>query len=228
MKSYWLKWTMENHGFSNIRLTNEEVSQFSGAVKEYLQYEDDVYTLLSLKYFFPAKPKPGEKTKPLGKDQMLQNSLFLRECKAVWRQAKEELREQVLALVTGSLERTSKSRDSHSGPGIRREGHLHQSEVNALQSIGIKRLKQWVEDDEDAMAAQTKSNTSKDQEDAKKAHINFVKHKDGSVKEFCVHSVIKVMCFTSPVALVSHSSCLYIIYIGSVFVSPKVQTALCH
>ena len=69
MKDHWTKWTMEHHRFSNIKLTPEFVTQFTGGVKEYLEKEEldgvECYVMLSLKYFFPAKPKPKESTKPL-------------------------------------------------------------------------------------------------------------------------------------------------------------------
>ena len=72
MKDYWVRWTMEHHRFNNIRISQELYNQFSGGVREFLEKETDkngeeYYLMLSLKYFFPAKPKPKETTKPLTK-----------------------------------------------------------------------------------------------------------------------------------------------------------------
>jgi hypothetical protein len=175
MKSYWLKWTMEHYTFTMIKLTPEEVAQFSGAVKEYLDYEDGVYTFLSLKYSFPAKPKPGTAARPLGKDQTLQNSIFLRECKKLWRAAKETLREKLLDMVSETYERRAKSGRSKMDDTSFRK----QIEVSALQALSIRQLKQWVEDDEDKKAEKEKETLRESQEEAKNAHMQFVKHKDG-------------------------------------------------
>ena len=79
MKAAWQKWTTENHTFSMVPISAEEVIPFSGAVKEMLEKEDDHFIFLSLKYAFPGVPKPGEKAKPITNDQRLQNNIFSRE-----------------------------------------------------------------------------------------------------------------------------------------------------
>jgi hypothetical protein len=79
MKSAWTKWTTENHSYSNIHLSQDEVTPFSGAVKEMLEKQGDHYVQLSLKYAFPGVPKPGEKAKPITNDQRLQNVIYMRE-----------------------------------------------------------------------------------------------------------------------------------------------------
>ena len=104
MKKMWLKWTNENHTFENVTLSKADQDAFSGAVKEYMDFErDDMGKpisgakcwLPSLKYTFPAVPKPGEKAKPLTNDQKQQNLVFSRECRKLWSEALSDLRQRI-------------------------------------------------------------------------------------------------------------------------------------
>lgn len=107
LKSAWFRWAMEYHSFSMIHLSDADVAGLSGGVKEFLTSESDLIAsggnygeelerasrvkniLPSLKYFFPAVPKPNEKAKPLTNDQKAQNVIFMREARKLWRKAGE-------------------------------------------------------------------------------------------------------------------------------------------
>ena len=85
-----------------VRVLPSEVAKASGALKEMLNKEKDEETgeeydvLLSLKYFFPAVPKPNEKAKPLFPDQLLQNTIFKREFSKLWKWCQEETKNRVM------------------------------------------------------------------------------------------------------------------------------------
>lgn len=95
MQSVWFKWAMEHHTFENVAVSIEDIKGFTGALKEYLQVVDEQSYIPSIKYFFPAAPKPGEPPKPLLQDQKAQNTIFQRECRKLWRSAKLELEEKI-------------------------------------------------------------------------------------------------------------------------------------
>lgn len=170
MKATWSKWAMEYHSFSNVTFDLEIYNQFSGAVKEFVDEKDGMYVLMSLKYAFPAISKPGEPAKPLSPDQKLKNSLFMKEVGKVWAAAKEELRLRVLESI---------SRSETSTKGGRGKGsNIHAIEKNCLIALSIKRMKQWVEDDEDKRAEQEKELAEEKATQAKISHDQFVRHKD--------------------------------------------------
>ncbi len=79
------------HTFNNVILTNDDITQFSPAVKEYIDKEKDEnnenwnYILPSLKYSQSTVSKQNEKPKPLTSDQKLQNTIFLRCCSNIWK-----------------------------------------------------------------------------------------------------------------------------------------------
>ena len=198
MKSIWLKWTIESHTFSNIRLSLSEYKAFSGAVKEFLEEEEDEETrqktgffiLQSLKYSLPAVPKPGEKAKPLTNDQKLQNAMYLRECRAIWRAAKEEMENRVKEYVerrgrkvvdkernTKEEEYEKKSKEDSEPPRRKSEaeasttgsdmtgGSLRLRLENAcLNELSLRRFRDWVEEDEDKALAKLKED-KKEKED---------------------------------------------------------------
>ena len=105
MKKMWFKWTNENHTFESVTLSKADIAAFSGAVREYIDHDRDEMGkpkpdgrswLPSLKYTFAAVPKPNEKPKALTNDQKQQNLVFTRECKKLWKEALNELRERVV------------------------------------------------------------------------------------------------------------------------------------
>lgn len=170
MKGTWSKWTMEYHSFSNVSFSREIYDQFSGAVKEFVDEVDDMYVLMSLKYAFPATSKPGEPAKPLSPDQKLKNSLFMKEVGKVWAAAKEELRLRV-------LENISRSESSGKG-GQGGSTNIHAIERTCLNALSIKRMKQWVEDDEDKRVEELKEAANEKAQQARISHDQFVRHKD--------------------------------------------------
>lgn len=88
-----------------LQLSDSDVAGLSGAVKEFLMSESDIVAgggnygeeldrasrtkniLPSLKYFFPQVPKPNEKPKALTNDQKMQNQIYMREARKLWRKA---------------------------------------------------------------------------------------------------------------------------------------------
>jgi hypothetical protein len=170
MKATWTKWAMEYHSFSNVTFDLETYNKFSGAVKEFVDEEDGKYVLMSLKYAFPASSKPGEPAKPLSTDQKLKNNLFMKEIAKVWASAKEELRLRV-------LESISRSETSAKG-GKKGSMSVHAIERNCLSALSIKRLKQWVEDDEDKRVEELKELANEKAQQVKLSHDQFVRHKD--------------------------------------------------
>jgi hypothetical protein len=93
-------------------LTDQDYSSFSAATKEYLfeDKENNCFKLLSLKYHTPPPRKPGEKTKELGNDQKYQNVMFMKECKAVWINAKKELENRLVDYIAVGLKNKNKKK----------------------------------------------------------------------------------------------------------------------
>mmetsp|Transcript_28821 Transcript_28821/g.48622 ORF Transcript_28821/g.48622 Transcript_28821/m.48622 type:complete len:1741 (+) Transcript_28821:136-5358(+) len=170
MKGTWTKWAMEFHSFSDVSFDYDTYNKFSGAVKEFVDEEDGVYKLMSLKYAFPAAAKPGEPAKPLSPDQKLKNALFMKEIAKVWASAKEELRLRL-------LESTTRSETAMKG-GRKVSKNIHAIERNCLNALSIKRLKQWVEDDEDKRVEELKELAQEKAQQVKISHDQFVRHKD--------------------------------------------------
>ena len=121
---------MEYHTFNNVQFDESIYNQFSGAVKEFVDEVDGHYVLMSLKYSFPAVPKPGETAKPLTTDQKLKNSLYMKEVGKVWASAKEELKLRVLESIKRS--------EINAKGGGRGGGNIHAIERNCLNSLSIK------------------------------------------------------------------------------------------
>lgn len=181
MKSIWQKWTTENHTFTMVAVSNEEVIPFSGAVKEMIEKEDDHYIFLSLKYAFPGVPKPGEKAKPITNDQRLQNIIFSREMSKVWKAAKEELKLRVLESVSRAQQKAAQKNRSNSNDDdnlLNLDEVAVNAEKSTLMKLSIKQFKQWVEDDEDKKAEEEKEKIQEKQHEAKISHEQYVKKKD--------------------------------------------------
>eukprot|EP01041_Mallomonas_annulata_P011918 gene11918-24966_t len=185
MKNSWLRWVTEHHNFEHVQLSAEDVAPLSGGVKENLQTIGAGFELASLRYSFPAIPKtPKDKVKPLTNDQKIQNGFFIRECKRLWRRAKDELRERLLEAITRA-EMKKKESDQKTGTVRSLGDQEHASarfqiavERSTLHALSLVRLKGWVEEDEDKALTKTKEKASEKAKDAKQAHEQFVKHKD--------------------------------------------------
>lgn len=166
MQSQWTKWAREHHTFSNVKFTAEQASQFSATVREFLDQEGDHFILMSLKYSFPAKPKPNQKPRPLSSDQILQNEVFNQQCKKIWKQAKE-------IVESGGTMMPSES-SAKAGAEVRGSS----SKPTSLFQFGLPLLRLWLEEDEDKAQARAKELASEKNMDKKVAFEGFVKNKD--------------------------------------------------
>lgn len=199
----------EHHTFNEVLLLPSDVSQLSGAVHEYLDKREDpdsgkeLNVLPSLKYFFPAIPKPNEKPKPLTNDQKVQNSIFNRECKKLWLEAKKELDARVaLTLSPGSrrsaVEEEKGGKEDEEKSEFR--GKLEDQRSAAptaprslsriLHDLSIKVLKEWIEEDEDRLLQRRKQETEEKLTSAKKSHEQFVR-----IKDRCVMTILPIAIF---------------------------------
>ena len=207
MKKMWFRWTNENHTFESVTLSKADQDSFSGAVKEYMDFDRDEMGrprpdsrcwLPSLKYTFPGVPKPGEKPKPLTNDQKQQNLVFTRECRKLWREALSDLGQRVTDGVlklerkrmedregnrkNSESERKSKEsndKDHNGRPSASGGGNATKFETSVLNELSLKRLREWVEEDEDKLLEREKEKIQEKNDEAKKMHEQFVRKKDG-------------------------------------------------
>ena len=237
-----MKWAMEYHTFNMLILSDEDLSTLSEAVKEFLFSEADLVAssggdsedisraskvkniLPSLKYFFPAVPKPNEKPRPLTNDQKNQNVIFMRELKKLWKRAKDELNNRIIEYIAKAMnaagnasgggvgkhredgkeqemfEKERKSKMAAAGGGSFRsetgslggagaiaamlQGDGDNKQVKAwetqcLNELSLKRLKEWIEEDEDKKIAEENEDAVTKLKEAKISHEQFVRKKDG-------------------------------------------------
>jgi Ca2+-binding EF-hand superfamily protein len=208
LKTFWMRWAMEFYSLSMLRLTSRDLASLSDAVKEFLLSEMEllVYSdpeeaakaskekniLPSLKYFFPAVPKANEKPRPLTNDQKAQNVIYLRELRKLWRKAEEEMGNRVEEYVARALkasadsesvskERASKSagRATDSAEDSNQKRILvKQLESQCLMDLSLRRMRDWIEQDEDEKLKDENEKAREKLDDAKKRHEQFVKKKD--------------------------------------------------
>eukprot|EP01039_Chlorochromonas_danica_P007761 gene7761-8572_t len=209
LKSAWMKWAMEYYTFNMLHLSRADVATLSDAVKEFLFSEADMIAssgapseeleranrdksvLPSLKYFFPAVPKPNEKPKSLTNDQKAQNAIFMRELRKLWYKAKEELDNAVVEYVAKGVkvqrqersEKEGKSKAaaaaaSGSSSGVNYDKVARSLENMCLHDLSLKRLRTWIEEDEDKKIAEENEAALEKLHDAKKSHEQFLKKKD--------------------------------------------------
>ena len=200
LKSAWLKLAMENYTFSDVVLIPSDLKvvdrrayegknppppPFSNAVKEYMDVSKDtngetVYSLPSLKYSFPAQPKkPGDKVRPLTDDQKRTNFIFLREAAKLWKKAGEDLVER-LASDTPANKKGGDSKDD--GGSKEADERSETNRVRPIEAIlndfGVKRMREWIEIDEDKAATEAKQKALEEAKKNKKIHEEFLKSKD--------------------------------------------------
>eukprot|EP01033_Poteriospumella_lacustris_P002248 gene2248-1646_t len=178
LKAVWTRWAMEFYSLSMLRLTQRDLTTISDAVKEFLLSESEllIYSdpeeaakadkekniLPSLKYFFPAVPKPNEKPRPLTNDQKAQNVIYLRELRKLWKKAEEEMNNRVEEYVARGLkasaelegeskERAAKTvgRTDLAEDAKRKQSLVKQLESQCLMELSLRRLRDWIEQDED-------------------------------------------------------------------------------
>jgi hypothetical protein len=86
--------------------------------------------LPSLKYTFQAVPKPNEKPKALTNDQKQQNMVFTRECRKLWQEAQNDLRERV---IDGVVRLERKKAEKRNGDNEEKEGSMKKKESNTKE-----------------------------------------------------------------------------------------------
>jgi Ca2+-binding EF-hand superfamily protein len=208
LKSFWMRWAMEFYSLSMLRLTARDLSTLSDAVKEFLLSEMEllVYSdpeeaakaskekniLPSLKYFFPAIPKANEKPRSLTNDQKAQNVIYLRELRKLWRKAEEEMNNRVEEYVARALKASADSESVSKERAAKSGGHtpdsaddsnkkrilVKQLECQCLMDLSLRRMRDWIEQDEDEKLKDENEKAREKLDDAKKRHEQFVKKKD--------------------------------------------------
>ncbi len=187
LRSVWFKYIMQHYSFENVVLDAKEFASLSAAAKEYIDSEDGVNKLLSLKYFFPKVPQPNEKPKPLTNDQKAQNAIFQRRCRQLWRKAldgadgavRAEMESIKFKLGGGNSESNSKMKAEKRNDG---DGDVDISDFKleqmALSNLGVKKLKIWIEEDEDRELQRLQTEKEEKKRRAKKEHENWLSNKD--------------------------------------------------
>ena len=171
LKGEFIKWIASSqHTFCKVMMTPKDLSDFSAAMDNKLRcpacehiygeegtgckHPDGNVFVPSLQYFFPDEKKKGEKqAKPLTNDQKRVNIIFARESQALWENAQEQLRQRLLA-ATGD----------------------QQSAL--LTELSIKRMREWVEEDEDLKDANNKKKAQEKRTMASKMHKQYVEQKE--------------------------------------------------
>ena len=213
LKNIWTKWAMEHHTFSNVVLTEKEINQFSGAVKEFLVAPSEVVsfststtvfhpsvknmmqnrwegaemvdiknTLPSLKYFMTDKKsarnnkQSGLIVRALTNDQRLQNKLFLRECRNLWKVAEFILNTRIIQNVISG----SKDRLELIGPVNDLVNQLQRNETKVLYEFSLKKLRVMLEDDEDKRQRDESERARERLKEGASSHQQFIRKKDRS------------------------------------------------
>jgi hypothetical protein len=211
---------MEFYNLNMLRLTDKDLKSISAAVKEFLLSEADIVAasgageeeinkadklkniMPSLKYFFPAVPKPNEKPRPMSNDQKAQNVIFLREIKKIWKRAEDEMNTRVTEYVARGLKaaaenennefsskagnetarstqsNNSASNNNNNNPNKRRLLLSKQLESQVLNELSLKQLRRWIEIDEDSKLQDENEKALEKLKEAKSMHEQFVKKKD--------------------------------------------------
>jgi hypothetical protein len=222
LKNIWTKWAMEHHTFSNVVLTEKEINQFSGAVKEFLVAPSEIVsfststtvfhpsvknmmqnrwegteiadvknTLPSLKYFMTDKKsarndkQSGLIVRALTNDQRLQNKLFLRECRNLWKVAEFILNTRIIQNVISG----SKDRFALIGAVNDLVNQLQKNETKVLYEFSLKKLRVMLEDDEDKRQRDESERTRERLREGASSHQQFVRKKDRSdSSQLCLSS----------------------------------------
>lgn len=208
---------MEFYSLSMLKLTSKDLTTISDGVKEFLFSESDLVAssgapseeiakadrekniLPSLKYFFPAVPKPNEKPRPLTSDQKAQNAIYMRELRKVWKRAEEEMNNRVTEYVARGLkaeaendnessEKAAKSGSATSSKSNRGEEATAKNrkqammvkilETQCLNDLSLRQLRNWIEEDEDSKLKKENEDALEKVKLAKTSHEQFVKKKD--------------------------------------------------
>jgi len=152
-------------------------------------------------YDVPARPKPGERAKPQTPDQLLKCKIYMREANKLWAECKRELGEKLREFVARGMVMSARSEasskadsDAKSGPSsYRSEAKSERAEAKTvddegsrklksesayLYQLSIGRMKEWLEGDDDKLAATEREDKTERDKLAKKEHEEWVKKKD--------------------------------------------------
>lgn len=170
-RSAWLKWMMANKTFSDVILTEEQYQQFSEAVRNMVTEDEEAKILNSLQYVKPGKGKGIDSLRP---DEKLLNSMFLDECKKVWRNATDELNERVYEYIA----REKLTLDAGAEPKS-----TSAMTYNCLFALSMPRLRAWQEDDEDKRVAEARRDKNAKEASGKSEFDSWVQYKDRYVSQ---------------------------------------------
>ncbi len=188
LRSVWFKYIMQHYSFENVVLDAKEFASLSAAAKEYIDSDDGVNKLLSLKYFFPKVPQPNEKPKPLTNDQKAQNAIFQRRCRQLWRKALDGMDDAIRTEMESIKNKLTGGDNNESNSKMKAEKRNDvdndvdisdfRLEQIALNNLGVKKLKIWIEEDEDIELQRVQKEKEDKKKRAKKEHENWLSNKD--------------------------------------------------
>lgn len=172
-----MKWAMEKYSFPDVVIEPKYLEKLSGGIKENLDDRKGQMIHISLKFFFPAKEK--EKIKPLTSDQKIQNVIYMTQMRKFWKEANIELQKRMEEHVVRLEQQMLKADRSGSARPISGLASMRtRLELQALNDLGLKQLKLWVEEDEDTRLKEVADINAMKRKDQKKEHEEWVKAKD--------------------------------------------------
>lgn len=185
-----------------VRIPDKDVACLTGGALENLKSESDIAAASgsstegkskqpniaqSLKYFLVDPPKPNEKPKPLTNDQRIMNSICMRECRKLWKKASDEVEKRLAAYLeqqeTSAAETEGKAKSSQQFQDEFTAMDAKATKRRVLRStflneLSLKRLSQWIEEDEDVKQKEQQSAAASKLKEAKNSHDQWVKRKD--------------------------------------------------
>lgn len=199
LKDGWIALAQERYAFEDLKLSSSEVSQFSSGMEELIKSEFDMHAydenaqeysktrniLQHLKYNTVGKTKPKEKPKQLSNDQLLQNKIFIRELRNLWKKADYELSERIIEYVarqiksdTSSEQKSNSRYQSEYETESEKANKSKKLELKCLNELGLKQFKIWLEQDEDKRKQNENIKNMEHLKLRKQAHDEFVMKKD--------------------------------------------------
>ncbi|TMW64410.1 hypothetical protein Poli38472_013032 [Pythium oligandrum] len=170
----WVKWTTKYHTFSRVPLTEAETKQFSNGTRQMMEFDEEAKLYyMTLKWHQAAKPQKGDTAKiaarrALTPDQKQQNAFFLSLCKKNWKSAQ-------ITVVKHLQEKMGRF---FMLPEEKRTRLPEEYELQVLTALGVKRMLQWVEQDQEALDNAKKDEQKEKADGGVVAHNAWVKRKD--------------------------------------------------
>jgi len=184
-----------------VRIPEKDIASLTGGALENLKSESDIVAASgqstegkskvpniaqSLKYFMLAPPKPNEKPKALTNDQRIMNNICLRECRKLWKKAADEIEKRSAAYIEqhniGNIEIESKMKSSQFEDEFTMLDAKHTKlrilKATFLNDLSLKRLKLWIEEDDDVKQKGEQAASQEKLKEAKSMHDQWVKKKD--------------------------------------------------